>query len=237
MDLCIFLAEDNPVRATQIKLALRCFASLSDVDRVDFYTCSQAAVPGKMTAAQLCEIHFALISLDFPSAKEVGLRLYQANPACRLIYYGDGSAELLPLLPSRPVWYWDCRDREALNAIWKTQLRAIQDDRNFFWYSDRLRSVAVPYVAVLCAYSLKRSVYLHTAARDLGPLPKALDWLQERFPTEEYIRVHQSFLVRRKSIRILDRGARTLTLEDGYVVPVSKANYESISALFETKRQ
>lgn len=149
-----------------------------------------------------------------------------------MIYYKKGETNLVPFLPTRPVWYWNVNDSSALDRIFEMQMNAMKEDPYIFYYSDRLRSLAVSCASIFYAHSLKRAVYLHTVNGEEGPLPKSLDEIQRMLPEREFIRVHQSFLVRRDAVRKLDRESHILELKDGTEIPVSRALYENVTALF-----
>mgnify|MGYP005751460335 FL=1 len=232
MELNILIAAPDEQSCKALKKQLAHFAHYTDLDRVSFLLCSDPRAVDAITPSLWAGLHLAFVDLAGPESGAIGQRLYQNNPFCRLIYYGHGRSELAALLPSRPVWYWDVDGPAALSEIFFDQLSALRGDPGFLCYSDRCRSLAVPYSGILCLYSQKRAVYIHTAQGEAGPIPKPLDSVAATLPRALFVRVHQSFLVNRGHLRTLNKSTRILTLDDGYEVPVSRAFYAQTVAAF-----
>ena len=96
----------------------------------------------------------------------------------------------------------------ALSEIFFEQLSALRGDPGFLYYSDRYRSLTVPYCGILCLYSQKRAIYIHTVQGEVGPIPKPLDSMAATLPQALFVRVHQSFLVNRGHLRTLNKSTR-----------------------------
>ncbi len=232
MELNILIAAPGERACQAIKKNLSQVIYQTDLERVSFLLCHvlQAAPP--IDPSLWAGLHLAFVDLAFPGCGTIGQMLYKNNPSCRLVYCGRGEPELIPLLPSRPVRYWDIEGSCSLQDLFLEQLAALCSDPGFFYHSDRFRSFAVPFGNILCFYSQKRAVYIHTAEGEVGPIPKSLDYVETLLPQGRFLRVHQSFLVNRNHLRILNRGTRILTLDDGYEVPVSRALYSQTAAAF-----
>lgn len=227
-----FIADINTHRTEFIKTRLKKLAVQNDMWELRVHICSQAGAENNIESNLWRGFQLALIAMDYPNAFNVGEMLYRQNPACRLIYYREGMANLRSWLPTRPVWYWDCANFSELDATISMQLKSMRQDPGFFTYQDRLRGFSIPYSYIACFLSQNRAVYIHTCGNDLGPLRRSLDQIEELVPRELFVRVHQSFLVSRDSIRELERGKREIVLTDGFCVPVSRALFEQTAALF-----
>ena len=190
MELNILIAAPNEQSCKTLKKQLAHFAYYTDLDRVSFLLCSDPRAVDAIAPSLWAGLHLAFVDLAGPESGTIGQRLYQNNPFCRLIYYGRGRSELAALLPSRPVWYWDVDGPAALSEIFFDQLSALRGDPGFLCYSDRCRSLAVPYSGILCLYSQKRAVYIHTAQGEAGPIPKPLDSVAATLPRALFVRVH-----------------------------------------------
>lgn len=232
MDLCFFISDPDGYRRNRIEKEIEHLALLADIQKLEFLQCDKTETIEQLKEAHWRMLTIALISLDFDNAKEIGDCLYHNNPACRLIYYREGEANLQNLLPARPVWYWNCKEVESLKDIFHFQLEAIKKDPYYFYYSDRIRSLAVSLDTILYVYSLKRAVYLHTENGEYGPLPRSLDEIQKKLPDYGFTRVHQSFLVNNRYVRRLDKSTRTLYLVNEIEIPVSRALYEKAREIF-----
>lgn len=230
--MCVFIADVDGLGSRKLENQIEDLAPKADIRKFSVFHCNKAEALNEIQEEHWLMMQMAFVSLDFPNAMTVGDTLYHKNPACRLIYYRNGNAYVNPLLPTRPVWYWDSSDSAALREIFEMQMKAMKKDPYFFYYSDRMRSMAVPYESILYVYSLKRAVYLHTQNGDIGPLPKNLDEIQKKLPKERFTRVHQSFLVKNESVRSLNKTQKLLTLSDGSEVPVSRALYDQARAIF-----
>lgn len=120
------MADQNEYRIKRIKTLMRRLAYAQEIEYTDFLVCRIPDAAKDLEKRYWLQNQMAFISLDIPNAVEMGEILYAANPGCRLIYYKNGMTELLPLLPSRPVWYWNCDDFDALAVIFCTQLQVIK---------------------------------------------------------------------------------------------------------------
>lgn len=232
MELNIFIAAPGEAACRAMRRDLSQIIYRTDLEKVSFLLCQTPRAALEMPLSHWLGLHLAFVDIACQEARKIGQRLYQKNPSCRLIYYGQGGTELLPLLPSRPVWYWDVEGASSLDELLFEQISSFRSDPGFFFYSDRFRSLAVPYSAILCFYSQKRMVYIHTTQGELGPIPKPLDHLEPILAQGRFLRVHQSFLVNRNHLSSLDRSAHVLRLADGYEVPVSRTYYSRAAAAF-----
>lgn len=232
MDLCVLIADSDGVRGHKIEKEIRHLALVANIQKMGFFNCNKINALEELQKKQWQMLNMAFVSLNFEDAKDIGDKVYQNNPSCRLIYYSEDEALSKHLLPTRPVWYWDCRDWGALNDIFSMQMELMKMDPYFFYYSDRMRSLAVPVDSILYAYSLKRAVYLHTETEELGPIPRRLDEVQEMLPKHCFTRVHQSFIVNNNCVRSLDKSTKSLCFINNEEVPVSRAFYERARAIF-----
>ena len=232
MVLCVFVADSDANIRNRIEKEIERYSLIEDIKKLSFLHCEKTKAMQHLTEKHWSMIRLAFVSLEFEDALYIGEMIYQKNPSCRLVYFGKEESKIRDVLPSRPVCYWDGLDIEELHKVFQKQLESMKNDPYYFWYSDRMRSMAVPVNQILYAYSLKRAVYLHTQSEDLGPLPKSLDEIQKKLPEHRFTRVHQSFLVNNTCVRGLNKSTRMLYLVNDIEIPVSRALYEQARTIF-----
>lgn len=235
MDLTFVLADIQKQNQNRIQTEIRRLASFRDFT-YRMFSVSQPKAWEKIASEDFCTVCIGFVCMDYPDADLLGMRLYQANPFCRLIYYAEGSRDVVPVLPSRPVRYLDItKGVQEIRSCILEEYNAWLQDTHCFHYEDRYQSISVHYGSISYFCSRNRMVYFWSGTQEIGPLRRTLDQIEEMLPTACFLRCHKSFLVRRDACVLLDKNAKELLLNDGQRVPVSRAYWNGIMEQFSPK--
>lgn len=167
-------------------------------------------------------------------AAVIGKLLYQANPECALVYYGyeipDDIRKTVEyftrLFPARPVLYLNQPGyQEYYRAVETAAEDEIQKKSRFFWETKGMQ-YRVPYDAVLYFRSERNRVVLHLKNGEEYTFLGKLSHVEQLLPADFFVRVHQSYLVNRAEILLVDKARKTLRMSTGEEIFISKAHYK-----------
>jgi len=232
MDLAMLLADLNSESRAYLREIVRKLASMKDFT-YRLFAVGKADAWKEIPQMEFPMLSLCLIHLDYPDGLTLGKKIYEANPFCRVVYYGNGIRNVTEFLPSRPVRYLDLTRGES--AIWSClneEYQIIQRDSHYFHYEDRYQMIAHPFSGLLYFFSQERMVYYQTPSGERGPLRRTLDQIEQMLEHGCYLRCHKSYLVRSDLCTGLDKAARELVLSDGHRIPVSRAYWKEIAGMF-----
>lgn len=232
MDLTMILADVNGERRALLRELVRKLASRKDFT-YRLFAVGKADAWKEIPQAAFPTLSLCLLHLDYPDALTLGKKIYAASPFCRVVYYGNGIANVTEFLPSRPVRYLDLTQGEG--AAWRClieEYQSIQNDIHYFHYEDRYQMITHPFSGVMYFFSRERMVYYQTLLGERGPLRRTLDQVEQMLKHGCYLRCHKSYLVRRDLCTGLDKATRELVLSDGCRIPVSRAYWKEIAGIF-----
>ena len=180
------------------------------------------------------EVQIAFVNAgDTQKATKIGSLLYQTNPTCALTYYGDcvpqDGRELIAyfsrLFPARPILYLDSpgeRDfYQALRTFWNRG--ACQ--KRFVWETKGMK-YRVPYDSILYFRSERNYVIMRLKNGDEYSFLGKLANVEQQLPADLFVRVHQSYLISKAEILLIDKQKKTVRLSSGEDVYISKAHYK-----------
>ena len=170
---------------------------------------------------------------DIKEAIRIGKALYRENPGCLLVYYGHfvptETEELAnyfcSLFPSRPILFLNHPSKrdyiQATDSLSKNSI----DGELFVWENRGMR-YRIPYGGILYFRSDRNYIYLRLKnGEELHFLGK-LSNIEHQLPPRFFVRVHQSYLVNRTAIRVIDKQRKALRLSNGEEIYISKAHYK-----------
>lgn len=176
--------------------------------------------------------HAALFSTgDRAAAARYGQALARVNPGCALAFYGapaappETEAFFTGLFPARPCAFLRSPALGDLVLFLRGVLHALEERELFRWETKALR-LQLPYEQILYFQSDRNVVRVHLAGGGEHQLTGKLDTVEAAVPSGLFLRVHQSFLVNRAAIRLVDKSRKMVTLSDGEEIAVSKARYK-----------
>ncbi len=166
-------------------------------------------------------------------AAAIGKLLYQENPACALAYYGyeiPGNIQetveyFMRLFPARPILYLN---RPGYREYYRAVEAAAEDEaqkKNRFCWETKGMQYRVAYSAVLYFRSERNQVVLHLKNGEEHAFPGKLSHVVQMLPIGFFVRVHQSYLVNRAEILLIDKGRKTVRMSTGEEIFISKAHY------------
>ena len=183
-----------------------------------------------------CEAQIALINAgEKERSVRIGRLLYQVNPVCPLVYYGCGlpqnAREIVSyfssLFPARPILYLDQpTDREYYQTISKMADQAALRG-NFIWET-KMMKYRFPYSSILYFRSERNYIYLHLKSGAEYSFLGKLAEVERRIPAQHFIRAHQSYLINRNEIVLVDKQKKAVQLSTGEEIFVSKSHYKEV---------
>lgn len=189
----------------------------------------EAAVRKASAEAQL-----AFVNTDDPNtAVLIGEQVYQCVPDCALIYYGSKLPEtacevktfLEKLFPARPVRFLDSPNRlmfhQALHELADSAFRS----NRFCWENKGMR-YRIPYESISYFRSDRNYVHIQLANGTHYSFIGKLTNVEQRLPKNRFVRIHQSYLVNSTKIDVIDKGRKTVLLNSGEEIYISKAHYK-----------
>ena len=108
---------------------------------------------------------------------------------------------------------------EGLPKIWNDIIKELLDRQDaYFSYEFERKTYRLPIRDILYFESNLRRIVVHTKASENATLYGKLDDLSVKYSS--FIRVHKSYLINRRYIRMISAG--TVVLSNGEVLPVSR---------------
>lgn len=163
----------------------------------------------------------------------IGRVLCRENPNCALIYYGrlvpQETKELVSyfssLFPARPIRYLDQpSDRDYYQTV-SSIFESVSCQNLFVWETKGIK-YRLPYDSIL--YFRSERNYICVRLKNgveyswIGKLAN----VERMLPDKLFVRVHQSYLVNKAAILLIDKGKKRVRLSSGEDIFISKAHYK-----------
>jgi len=185
-------------------------------------------------AAACAETRIAFLSTEeTEQAVWIGKLLCQTNPDCALIYYGrvvprtvqESFTYFSGLFPARPILYLDRpADQDYCRAI-DTVFSHTASRKLFVWETKGMK-LRVPCGSILYFRSERNHVCVHmkddTEYSYLGRIANA----EQRLPRGMFVRVHQSYLINKSEILLIDKSRKTVRMSNGEDIYISRSHYQ-----------
>ena len=231
--LCVLIYETSETTRKKLHDVLVGFAVSRNTEvRIDWIRPNATETE---IAAACADEHVAFVNaVQAERATEIGRCIYEQNPECALVYYGapetDDAERLIAyfrkLFPSRPVAY--CREPDA-KTLFQTVCRLSEQKvgRNVFVWENKGMKFRIPYGSILYFRSDRNYVFIRLKNGEeysfLGKLTDVLKTLNEHC----FVRVHQSYLINKSAIILIDKGKKCVRLAKVYIPdPEKHAVYE-----------
>jgi len=180
------------------------------------------------------EVQIAFVNAaDTQRATQIGNLLYQVNPTCALIYYGNRVPQdvqnlvsyFSSLFPARPVLYLDCPTGQEIYQAIRTFCKRLSDKKLFVWETKGMK-YRIPYDSILYFRSDRNYVIMRLKNENEYSFLGKLANVEQQLPADLFVRVHQSYLINKTEILLIDKQKKTVRLSNGEDVYISKAHYK-----------
>ena len=188
----------------------------------------------KQIAEISAEAHAAFLhTADFEKALSIGRSVCENNDECALVYYGSLPAEQMDelvecfkkMFPSRPIGFMpELSDTEVYRVLCTVSEKKI--GRKLFVWETKGMQYRIPYDSILYFRSDRNYVYIKLKNGNEFSFLGKLNEVEERVTSSLFIRIHQSYLVNRSTIITVDKGRKSLMLNNGEELFISKAHYK-----------
>lgn len=221
---------------TQAKKQLRdCFVMYSVRYNIELEI-SWMSVLGDCGIEKLvCDAAFAFVNLsNQQQATYIGETIYKYNNMCSLFYYGKISCSdkdeltryFKKLFPSRPIGYLEKAD--------KTEVFAALDiygsvKEKMFRFKTKGMIYRIPYNSILYFKSDRNHIILKLFSGIEYMFPGKLSMLGFDEQSADFIRVHQSYLINKKYITVVNKSNKSVLLNNGEEIFISKAHYKTVT--------
>lgn len=198
-------------------------------------------LPEEKADAYAFRMQLAFVSLDSPSGKYVGDRIYRANPDCRICFYRSKRCDLEPVLSARPIGFYLCGEKEdgqeADGGVFGRKLdgllKEILESGRIFCYETRKTNYLFNTRNILYFQSNLKYVEVHTrepgGCSIFAKLSEIERRLEECGACHNFLRIHKSYLVNLVYVEALDKVNHLILLSGGERLPVSDAQYAGVA--------
>lgn len=231
--LTILVYEPDESARAAIREALTYFAIHRNFDlRVDwmFRADQEREIP-----RILPDTLIALVNAEMGERSGVAGRLiYDANPDCLLVYYGNGKTDLAPLLAARPMAYNPApKSAQMWDKVLYELSERITNAGGYFNWSGKDHRYRLPYRSIAHIRSERVHLDIFTVFGAAFRMVGKLDEAAKQLPPRTFLRIHQSELVNLEHVRELDRSRRCLIMADGSELYISRAHYKDVVMRFD----
>ena len=129
------------------------------------------------------------------------------------------------LFLARPVRYLDRpTERDHYRAVDDVMCRAA--GKGLYVCQTKGLRFRLPYESILYFRSDRNYVTVHLRDRTEHSFPGKLANVERQVPKHLFVRVHQSYLVNRAAVRLIDKGKKSVRLSNGEEIFISRAHYQ-----------
>lgn len=230
--LCVVIYETSESGKKTLHDVLAAYTITQDAEVTIKWLKSSAREDEILSACAEAQIAF-VNAAETERAAQIGRLLYKANPDCPLIYYGHAVPgdirELVSyftsLFPARPVLYLDHpTDQDYYQTV--NEVSDSGSRRDMFVWETKGMKYRIPYDSILYFRSERNYVCIRLKnGAEYSYLGKLAN-VERMVPERLFIRVHQSYLINRTEILLIDKGKKSVRLRNGEDIFISKAHYK-----------
>lgn len=195
----------------------------------DFQRFSESVLEGKY--------HFDIFCIE--TTDENSKKFMANNDRAEFILLDTPIKEISSYMRFKPVaWIQSYEDnhKEFAEALHACLFHLKKKRKDHFYLHTKNKSMRIPFQEILYFESRLHQVVIHTVQQNsLCAFPATLDDVAKTLPPERFVRCHQSFLVHIDSIFQLDRTNRSLILDNGESLGISKKYYKDIGNIFTSE--
>ncbi len=230
--LCFVIYETSEAGKKALHDSLTAYSFAENVEIVVNWLKPLAKEEEILSACTEAQIAF-VSTADAPRAARIGSLLYRVNPSCALIYYGESVPQDIQnlisyfssLFPARPVLYLDRPAKQEFYQTIHTFCKRIASQKLFVWETKGMK-YRIPYDSILYFRSDRNYVFMRLKNGAEYSFLGKLASVESQLPAELFVRVHQSYLVSKADILLINKQKKAIRLRNGEEIFVSKAHYK-----------
>ena len=230
--LCLVIYETSETEKKALHDSLAAYSIAENVELIIKWLKPSAKEKEIVSACTEAQIAFVNAS-DIQKAEQIGSLLYQTSPTCALTYYGysvpQDVRELIAyfskLFPARPILYLDSPREEDFYQALRTLSNCSACQKRFGWETKGTK-YRIPYDSILYFRSERNYVIMRLKNGDEYSFLGKLTNVDQQLPADLFVRVHQSYLISKAEIRLIDKQKKTVRLSSGEDIYISKAHYK-----------
>ena len=149
------------------------------------------------------------------------------NHNIRIYQYGDYAliAYFSRLFPARPILYLDSpREKDFYQAL-RTLSNHNACQKRFGWETKGAK-YRIPYDSILYFRSDRNYVIMQLKNGNEYSFLGKLANVEQQLPADLFVRVHQSYLINKTEILMIDKQKKAVRLSSGEDIYISKAHYK-----------
>lgn len=230
--LCLVIYETSATGKKVLHDSLAAFSIAENMELVIKWL--KPSAKDEEIVSACAEVQVAFVNAtDVQKAEQIGNLLYQTNPACALTYYGDcvpqDIRELIAyfskLFPSRPILYLESPGEQDFYQTLRTLCSREACQKRFVWETKGVK-YRIPYAGILYFRSDRNYVIMRLKNGNEYAFLGKLANVEQQLPADLFVRVHQSYLVSKAEILLIDKQKKTVRLSSGEDIYISKAHYK-----------
>ena len=230
--LCLVIYETSETGKKALHDSLVAYSIAENIELIIKWLKPSAKEDEIISACTEAQIAFVNAS-DIQKAEQIGILLYQTSPTCALTYYGHSVPqdvrELIAyfsrLFPARPILYLDSpREKDFYQAL-RTLSNHNACQKRFGWETKGAK-YRIPYDSILYFRSDRNYVIMQLKNGNEYSVLGKLANVEQQLPADLFVRVHQSYLINKTEILMIDKQKKAVRLSSGEDIYISKAHYK-----------
>lgn len=230
--LCLVIYETSETGKKALHDSLVAYSIAENIELIIKWLKPSAKEDEIISACTEAQIAFVNAS-DIQKAEQIGILLYQTSPTCALTYYGHSVPqdvrELIAyfsrLFPARPILYLDSpREKDFYQAL-RTLSNHNACQKRFGWETKGAK-YRIPYDSILYFRSDRNYVIMQLKNGNEYSFLGKLANVEQQLPADLFVRVHQSYLINKTEILMIDKQKKAVRLSSGEDIYISKAHYK-----------
>ena len=156
------------------------------------------------------------------------------NLTSSFIFVADKMPILNRIMPLRPSFLLPTRNLEetmerAVSYAYEEQSRLCP----YFTINNKDALLRVFHKDIVWVESRQRKVVIHSKTQEISFYAKLTDIIP-KFPSRQFLRCHQSYIVNAEHVERLDKATRYLHMKTGETISISRSYYDLVAAYFSS---
>lgn len=182
------------------------------------------------------KVQLALLSLDMPDTQLLAAEIYRNSKDCRIIFFSERDCDLVPLLSVRPIGFFRSSSEanlpQSLAELIPEVMSDIRTHTGSFAIENRDGLYLLKAERILYFQSELKNVTIQCEALPsiliVRKLSEIQNYLADQRLADEFVRIHQSYIVNKLHVRYLDKRNHWVELSNGERLPISDSKYDAV---------